>query len=191
MARTPFYVERRQVSDSGRIVGTSGTEAVVRRVVRQGSNRPRLHWCRWKGVLPSRTGRQRGGAEQARDATRRNHTPRTAHSALRTSRRNVSRQVARLAGEAALRLRSLRADPARTARRYRANRERAGLSEHRRAHRSPVDRGGNRERSNGVVRRKVRRQGSRRLDRGLQHRALRRHAREGHGRHRFLHDYRG
>jgi alanyl-tRNA synthetase len=86
IGKTPFYVEAGgQVSDTGRIVGASGTEAVVERVVRQGPNRPRLHLVRIHGG-PLRRG-QVVTAEvdgEARNATRRNHTAtHLLHAALR------------------------------------------------------------------------------------------------------------
>jgi alanyl-tRNA synthetase len=86
IARTPFYVEAGgQVSDSGRISGANGAEAVVERIVRQGSNRPRLHLVRVEN------GSFRRGqivtaevADEVRDATRRNHTAtHLLHAALR------------------------------------------------------------------------------------------------------------
>jgi alanyl-tRNA synthetase len=86
IARSPFYIESGgQVSDSGRILSTNGTEAVVERIVRQGSNKPRLHLVRVG------TGSLRKGqivtaevADEVRDATRRNHTAtHLLHAALR------------------------------------------------------------------------------------------------------------
>jgi alanyl-tRNA synthetase len=86
LARTPFYVEAGgQVSDSGRIIGANGTDAVVERIVRQRSNRPRLHLVRVS------TGSLRKGqivtavvADEVRDSTRRNHTAtHLLHAALR------------------------------------------------------------------------------------------------------------
>ena len=86
LAKTPFYIEAGgQVSDSGRMLGADGTEAVVNRIVRQGSNRPRLHLVHVEG------GTLRRGqtvtaevASETRDATRRNHTAtHLLHAALR------------------------------------------------------------------------------------------------------------
>jgi alanyl-tRNA synthetase len=86
IARTPFYVEAGgQVSDSGRIAGANGAEAVVERIVRQGSSRPRLH------LVHVASGALRRGqvvtaevAVDLRDATRRNHTAtHLLHAALR------------------------------------------------------------------------------------------------------------
>jgi alanyl-tRNA synthetase len=86
IARTPFYVEAGgQVSDSGRIAGANGAAAVLERIVRQGSNRPRLHLVRVEN------GSLRRGqivtaevADEVRDATRRNHTAtHLLHAALR------------------------------------------------------------------------------------------------------------
>ena len=86
LARTPFYVEAGgQVSDTGRISGGNGAEAVVERLVRQGTNRPRLHLVR------AANGSLRRGqivtaevAKDVRDATRRNHTAtHLLHAALR------------------------------------------------------------------------------------------------------------
>ena len=86
MGRTPFYVEAGgQVSDSGRILGANGAEAVVERIVRQGPNRPRLHLVKVQGGPLTRG--QVVTAEvtnEARDATRRNHTAtHLLHAALR------------------------------------------------------------------------------------------------------------
>jgi alanyl-tRNA synthetase len=86
MGRTPFYVEAGgQVSDAGRILGADGAEAVVERIVRQGPNRPRLHLVTVTGGPLTRG--QVVTAEvtdEARDATRRNHTAtHLLHAALR------------------------------------------------------------------------------------------------------------
>jgi alanyl-tRNA synthetase len=86
MGRTPFYVEAGgQVSDTGRILGANGAEAVVERIVRQGLNRPRLHLVKVQGAPLTRG--QVVTAEvtnEARDATRRNHTAtHLLHAALR------------------------------------------------------------------------------------------------------------
>jgi alanyl-tRNA synthetase len=86
MGRTPFYVEAGgQVSDTGRILGANGAEAIVERIVRQGQNRPRLHLVKVQGGPLTRG--QVVTAEvtnEARDATRRNHTAtHLLHAALR------------------------------------------------------------------------------------------------------------
>jgi alanyl-tRNA synthetase len=86
IARTPFYVEAGgQVSDSGRIAGANGAEAVVERIVRQGSNRPRLHLVRVaNGSLSRGQVVTAEVADEVRDATRRNHTAtHLLHAALR------------------------------------------------------------------------------------------------------------
>nr|MDQ3349081.1 alanine--tRNA ligase [Acidobacteriota bacterium] len=86
IGRTPFYVEAGgQVSDTGRIVGANGAEAVVERIVRQGSNRPRLHLIRLEGGSLRRGQVVTAEVSQgARDATRRNHTAtHLLHAALR------------------------------------------------------------------------------------------------------------
>jgi alanyl-tRNA synthetase len=86
LGRTPFYVEAGgQVSDTGRILGANGAEAVVERIVRQGPDRPRLHQVRVTGGALGRgqvvTAEVAG---EARDATRRNHTAtHLLHAALR------------------------------------------------------------------------------------------------------------
>ncbi len=86
IAKTPFYVEAGgQVSDTGRIVGANGSEAVVQRVIRPAPNRPRLHLVRVEGA-PLRTGQVVTAevASEIRDATRRNHTAtHLLHAALR------------------------------------------------------------------------------------------------------------
>jgi alanyl-tRNA synthetase len=85
IAKTPFYVEAGgQVSDAGRISG-AGSEAVVERMVKQGSNRPRLHLVRVeKGSLTTAEIVTAEVADEVRDATRRNHTAtHLVHAALR------------------------------------------------------------------------------------------------------------
>jgi alanyl-tRNA synthetase len=86
IARSPFYVESGgQVSDSGRILGANGTEAVVERIVRQGLNKPRLHLVRvGNGSLRKGQIVTAEVADEVRDATRRNHTAtHLLHAALR------------------------------------------------------------------------------------------------------------
>jgi alanyl-tRNA synthetase len=86
LARTPFYIEAGgQVSDSGRIVGANGADAIVERIVRQGSNRPRLHLVRVEhGSLRRGQIVTAEVADHVRDATRRNHTAtHLLHAALR------------------------------------------------------------------------------------------------------------
>ena len=84
--RTPFYLEAGgQVSDSGRITGADGSQAVVERVTRPHPGRPRVHLVRVE------TGTFRRGQivtaeveDATRDATRRNHTAtHLLHAALR------------------------------------------------------------------------------------------------------------
>ena len=86
LSQTPFYLEAGgQVSDSGRLFGADGVAATVERLLRPAPNRPRLHLVRVDG------GTLRRGqiataevADQARDATRRNHTAtHLLHAALR------------------------------------------------------------------------------------------------------------
>jgi alanyl-tRNA synthetase len=85
LARTPFYAESGgQVSDTGRIFGGDGSEAIVERIVKQGQ-RPRMHLVRVE------SGSLRRGqivtaevTDAVRDATRRNHTAtHLLHAALR------------------------------------------------------------------------------------------------------------
>jgi alanyl-tRNA synthetase len=86
LAKTPFYVESGgQVSDAGRIVGASSA-AVVERMVKQGSNRPRLHQVRVeKGPLRAGEIVSAEVVDTVRDATRRNHTAtHLLHAALRS-----------------------------------------------------------------------------------------------------------
>jgi alanyl-tRNA synthetase len=86
LPRTPFYLEAGgQVSDQGRIYGADGSEAVVQRMVRYATGKPRLHQ-----VLVTRGSfrpEQIVTAEvrdEVRDATRRNHTAtHLLHAALR------------------------------------------------------------------------------------------------------------
>ena len=85
IAQTPFYVESGgQVSDTGRIVGADGSEAIVERLIKQ-APRPRLH------VVRVDRGTFRRGmivtaevAQDARDETRKHHTAtHLLHAALR------------------------------------------------------------------------------------------------------------
>jgi alanyl-tRNA synthetase len=75
LERTPFYIESGgQVSDTGTIVGPAG-RASVDGVVRAGSDRPRLHRVRVAtGVLREDDLVTAAVDDEARDATRRNHT---------------------------------------------------------------------------------------------------------------------
>jgi alanyl-tRNA synthetase len=86
LARTPFYLESGgQVSDSGRILGADGSVAVVERLVRPNQSRPRLHLALVESGT-FRTGQIVAAevADEARDATRRNHTAtHLLHAALR------------------------------------------------------------------------------------------------------------
>jgi alanyl-tRNA synthetase len=86
IARTPFYLESGgQISDTGRIAGANGAEASVERIVRQGSNRPRLHLVRVaNGSLRRGQVVTAEVANDVRDATRRHHTAtHLLHAALR------------------------------------------------------------------------------------------------------------
>jgi alanyl-tRNA synthetase len=87
LGRTPFYLEAGgQVSDSGRIFGADGSQAVVERLVRPSPGRPRLHFVR-VDVGPFRRGQivTAEVADEVRDATRRNHTAtHLLHAALRS-----------------------------------------------------------------------------------------------------------
>ncbi len=85
LAQTPFYAESGgQVSDTGRILGASSV-AAVERIVKQGSNRPRLHQVRIEeGVLKTADIVTAEVADVVRDSTRRNHTAtHLLHAALR------------------------------------------------------------------------------------------------------------
>jgi len=85
LAKTPFYAESGgQVSDTGRLLGASSI-AVVERIVKQGSNRPRLHQVRIEhGVLEAGDIVTAEVADVVRDSTRRNHTAtHLLHAALR------------------------------------------------------------------------------------------------------------
>jgi alanyl-tRNA synthetase len=85
--RTPFYVESGgQVSDTGVILGETGAvRAVVQELVRAGTDRPRLHRVRIDaGGLRPRDIVTAEVNDEARDATRRNHTAtHLLHAALR------------------------------------------------------------------------------------------------------------
>ena len=85
IARTPFYVESGgQVSDSGRIVGADGSEAIVERMIKQ-PHRPRLHVVRVdRGTIRRGMIVTAEVLDEVRDATRRNHTAtHLLHAALR------------------------------------------------------------------------------------------------------------
>ena len=85
--RTPFYVESGgQVSDTGSLVSETGeVHARVEGLVRAGADRPRLHRVRvTTGVLREGDVVTAAVDEEARDATRRNHTAtHLLHAALR------------------------------------------------------------------------------------------------------------
>jgi alanyl-tRNA synthetase len=84
--RTPFYVESGgQVSDIGTLASDAGTLALVQGLVKAGPDRPRLHRVRvTAGELQLRDTVVAAVDEQARDATRRNHTAtHLLHAALR------------------------------------------------------------------------------------------------------------
>jgi alanyl-tRNA synthetase len=85
IAKTPFYVESGgQVSDTGRLIGAASI-ASVDRLLKQGATRPRLHHVevaqgalRVGEIVTAEVG------DEARDATRRNHTAtHLLHAALR------------------------------------------------------------------------------------------------------------
>ena len=86
LGRTPFYLEAGgQVSDSGRILGPDGSVAVVERLVRPMSGRPRLHFVRVEsGSFRKDQIVTAEVIDDVRDATRRNHTAtHLLHAALR------------------------------------------------------------------------------------------------------------
>ena len=86
LGRTPFYLEAGgQVSDSGRILGPDGSVAVVERLVRPMSGRPRLHFVRVEsGSFRKDQIVTAEVIDVVRDATRRNHTAtHLLHAALR------------------------------------------------------------------------------------------------------------
>jgi alanyl-tRNA synthetase len=85
LERTPFYIESGgQVSDTGTILGAAG-RARVDGLVRAGSDRPRWHRVRiTTGVLREGDLVTAAVDDEARDATRRNHTAtHLLHAALR------------------------------------------------------------------------------------------------------------
>jgi alanyl-tRNA synthetase len=85
LERTPFYIEAGgQVSDTGTIIGTAG-RARVDGLVRAGSDRPRLHRVHVStGILREGDFVTAVVDDEARDATRRNHTAtHLLHAALR------------------------------------------------------------------------------------------------------------
>jgi alanyl-tRNA synthetase len=85
LGRTPFYVEAGgQVSDTGRLIGPDGAEAIVERMIRQ-PGKPRLHAVRVeRGLLRAGQIVTAEVAGEARDATRRHHTAtHLLHAALR------------------------------------------------------------------------------------------------------------
>ncbi|MEP6919391.1 MAG: alanine--tRNA ligase-related protein, partial [Acidobacteriota bacterium] len=86
LARTPFYVESGgQVSDVGQILGANGARALVERMLRIGTQRPRLHLVRLQNESVRRGQIVAAEVEDVvRDATRRNHTAtHLLHAALR------------------------------------------------------------------------------------------------------------
>ena len=119
IAKTPFYIEAGgQVSDTGRMLGADGAEAVVQRVVRQAPNRPRLHLVRIEGARSGagRLSPRRSRRDSRCDAAQPHGDPPAARGASAGSR--LARQaggIARVARPAAVRLRSLRARSSRAA----------------------------------------------------------------------------
>jgi alanyl-tRNA synthetase len=86
LARTPFYLEAGgQVSDQGRIYGADGSEALVQRMVRYATGKPRLHQVRvTRGSFRPGQIVTAEVQDAIRDATRRNHTAtHLLHAALR------------------------------------------------------------------------------------------------------------
>ena len=85
LERTPFYVESGgQVSDTGTIAAAAG-QATVDGLVRAGADKPRLHRVRvTRGVIREGDRVTAAVNDEARDATRRNHTAtHLLHAALR------------------------------------------------------------------------------------------------------------
>ncbi len=196
LARTPFYLESGgQVSDSGRILGADGSVATVERLTRPSQARPRLHLSRVE------SGAFRRGqivtaevADEIRDATRRNHTAtHLLHAALRQVLGPHVKQAGSLVAPDRLRFDFVHV--AAVTRDELLRIERIVNEQIVRntpvAHRGQVDRGGDRARRDGALRREVRRPRPRRLDSGLQHGALRRHARPRDRRHRPVRRDRG
>ncbi len=196
LARTPFYVEAGgQVSDQGWLDTGSGRSRVSG-VVRLGPGLPRAH--RLEKVEGRLTVRDLVGAEvdgTLRDATRRNHTAtHLLHAALRKVLGSHVKQAGSLVAPDRLRFDFVHFS-ALTPRRSsagRADRQRVGPRERNRHHQRPEHAGSDRLRRDGALRRKVRRQGARGVDRRrrVQHRAVRRHPRARDRRHWRVSDHR-
>ena len=158
--------------------------------------RARIASQRRPGALARRRHRHAPKSTRA-SATRRGAITRrrtcSTRRCARCSARTSSRRLARRARSPAVRLRAL---PARSRREELERIER--IVNEQICRNTPVhDRGahhagGDRGRRDGAVRREVRRQGARRQSMpGLQHRAVRRHARARDRRHRLVRDHRG
>ena len=134
---------------------------------------------------------RRDGASRRRCRAPRCHPPQP-HRHASAARRappgaGPARQAGRIAGGSgspALRFRAAVGDPGRGDRAHRAHRQRRGAQEHAGHDRGQADRRGDGRRRDGAVRREVRRHRPRRLGAGLQPRAVRRHPRARHRRHR-------
>ena len=196
LSQTPFYAEAGgQVSDSGRIAGAGESLAVVEHVARPSQTRPRLHLVRID------TGTFRRGEivtaeviDDIRDSTRRNHTAtHLLHAALRKVLGAHVKQAGSLVAPDRLRFDFAHLAPVTTEEIREIERI---VNEHIVRNTEVVTEVKSTEDAiaswrHGALRREVRRSRPCGYRAGLQHGALRRHARPRDGRHRHVSDRRG
>ena len=194
--RTPFYLEAGgQVSDVGTLQNEAGTTIASvdgrRPAGRRAPTRPSRD--RRRGAArrgPAGRGRGRRDHPGRHPPEPHGHSPAPCRPAPGARPARQAGGLARCAGSPAVRLHALLRRRAGGAGRDRGDRQRADPAQHRRLDRGARHGRGHQVRRDGAVRREVRRPGPRRLDSGLQHRAVRRHAHEGDGRHRAVHHHR-
>ena len=194
LGQTPFYVEAGgQVSDVGSLhADASGASAHVDGMSRIAAGLPRLHRIHLtSGTLHERDIITAEVDAATRDATRRNHTAtHLLHAALRKVLGSHVKQAGSLVAPDRLRFDFVHSSP--VTREQTVEIERIVNEQiYRNApggYRRALDAGSHGLGRDGALRREVRRPRARRLDSGLQHGALRRHALPGDRRHRVFRD---